>query len=114
MKHQRKHLYQDREQEISREQYSLDDIIAGLNKLEIIINQRRMMLEDVLRCWRTRGPEAAVIEAVRSNDIAVLVELIDAFNHMPAVWNLTLCAAILPHIEPLFSNKHEDYVEVSH
>lgn len=78
----------------------------------MIINQRRIVLEDVLRCWRARGSEVAVTEAARSNDIAVLVELIDAFNHMPTVWNLTLCTAILPHIEPLFSNKHEDYVEV--
>ncbi|VDP24715.1 unnamed protein product [Onchocerca flexuosa] len=67
----------------------------------MIINQRRAVLEDVLHCWRTRGSEAAVTEAARSSDIAVLVELIDAFNHTPAVWNLTLCAAILPQIEPL-------------
>lgn len=91
----------------------MDDVIAGLDKLEMIINQRRVVLEDVLHCWRTRGSEAAVTEASRSNDISVLVELIDAFNHMPSVWNLTLCAAILPHIEPLFANKQEDYVEVS-
>ncbi|KAL3998414.1 con80 domain of Katanin family protein [Acanthocheilonema viteae] len=113
MKRQRKQLCRDRDQEISSELYSLDDVIAGLDKLEMIINQRRMVLEDVLRCWRTRGSEAAVTEAARSNDIAVLVELIDAFNHMPAVWNLTLCVAILPYIEPLFANKHEDYVEVA-
>ncbi|EJD74431.1 hypothetical protein LOAG_18252 [Loa loa] len=110
---QRKELYRDRDQEIPSEPYSLDDVITGLNKFEMIMNQRRMVLEDVLRCWRTRGCEAAIMEAARSNDIAVLVELIDAFNHMPAVWNLTLCTAILPHIEPLFANKHEDYVEVA-
>ncbi|VDK73788.1 unnamed protein product [Litomosoides sigmodontis] len=113
--YQRKQLCrdQDRDQEISSEPYKLDDVIAGLDKLEMVINQRRVVLEDVLHCWRTRGSEAAVTEATRSSDISVLVELIDAFNHMPSVWNLTLCAAILPHIEPLFANKHEDYVEVA-
>ncbi|CAG9529878.1 unnamed protein product [Cercopithifilaria johnstoni] len=111
--HQQKQLCRNRGQEIPNEPYSLGDVIAGLDKLEMIINQRRVVLEDVLRCWRTRGSEAAVTEAARSNDIAVLVELVDAFNHMPGVWNLTLCAAILPHIEPLFANKHEDYVEVA-
>uniref|UniRef100_A0AAF5Q0M1 Katanin_con80 domain-containing protein n=1 Tax=Wuchereria bancrofti TaxID=6293 RepID=A0AAF5Q0M1_WUCBA len=110
---QRKQSCWDRDQEIPNEPFSLDDIIAGLNKLEIIISQRRVVLEDVLRCWRTRGCEAAVTEAARSSDIAVLVELIDAFNHIPAVWNLTLCTAILPCIEPLFANKQEDYVEVA-
>uniref|UniRef100_A0A0R3RPI0 WD_REPEATS_REGION domain-containing protein n=1 Tax=Elaeophora elaphi TaxID=1147741 RepID=A0A0R3RPI0_9BILA len=110
---QRKQLCRDHGQEIANESYSLGDVIAGLDRLEMIINQRRVVLEDVLRCWRTRGSEAAVTEAARSSDIVVLVELIDAFNHMPTVWNLTLCTAILPHIEPLFANKHEDYVEVA-
>uniref|UniRef100_A0A915PIB8 Katanin p80 subunit C-terminal domain-containing protein n=1 Tax=Setaria digitata TaxID=48799 RepID=A0A915PIB8_9BILA len=111
--YQRKQPHRDRDQEISNESYSLDDVITGLNKLEVMISQRRLVLEDVLRCWRTRGSEAAVTEAVRSDDRAVLVELIDALNHMPAAWNLTLCTAILPHIEPLVSNKHEDFVEVA-
>ncbi|KAK6106323.1 con80 domain of Katanin family protein [Brugia pahangi] len=110
---QRKQSCWDRDQEIPNEPFNLDDIITGLNKLEIIISQRRVVLEDVLRCWRTRGCEAAITEAARSNDIAVLVELIDAFNHIPAVWNLTLCTAILPYIEPLFANKQEDCVEVA-
>ncbi|VDK62310.1 unnamed protein product [Onchocerca ochengi] len=110
---QRKQVCRDRDQEVSSEPYSLENIITGLEKLEMIINQRRVVLEDVLHCWRTRGSEAAITEAARSSDIAVLVELIDAFNHTPAVWNLTLCAAILPQIEPLFANKNDDYVEVA-
>ncbi|OZC12660.1 hypothetical protein X798_00291 [Onchocerca flexuosa] len=110
---QRKQVCRDRDQEVPSEPYSLENIITGLDKLEMIINQRRAVLEDVLHCWRTRGSEAAVTEAARSSDIAVLVELIDAFNHTPAVWNLTLCAAILPQIEPLFANKNDDYVEVA-
>lgn len=78
----------------------------------MLIDQRRAMLEDVLRCWRSRGSEAAITEATHCNDIAVLVELIDAFNQIPAIWNLTLCTAILPHIETLFADKHEDSIEV--
>ncbi|VDK44440.1 unnamed protein product [Gongylonema pulchrum] len=89
-------------------------MLKDLSTLEVFLNQRRNALDNVLHCWRTRGAEAAVGEAARSGDLAVLVELVDAFNHAPSVWNLTLCTVILPHIEPLLGANNEDYVEVSY
>ncbi|VDM95482.1 unnamed protein product [Thelazia callipaeda] len=110
----RNQICNDQSQESpSKELCSLNDTVAGLDKFEMIISQRRTMLENVLHCWRTRGSDAAITEAGRSSDPSVLVELIDAFNHMPTAWNLTLCTTLLPHIEPLIANKHEDYVEVA-
>lgn len=93
---------------------SLNDMQSSLDKLEKILSQRRNVLDNVVHCWRTRGSEAAIAEAARSTDMGVLAELIDAFNNSPAAWNLTLCTAILPHIEPLVVSNNEDFVEVGY
>lgn len=101
-------LYETR----SSESKLINRLVHDHEKLEQILLLRQRHLESALQCWRSRGFEAAINEASRANDNAVLVELIDAINHSPSLWSLTICASVLPHIELLIAHKNEDFTEV--
>ncbi|OXB76083.1 UNVERIFIED_CONTAM: hypothetical protein H355_000182 [Colinus virginianus] len=49
--------------------------------------------------------------AVGTNDLSVVVDLLNVFNQKASVWNLDLCTVVLPQIEKLIQSKYESYVQ---
>ncbi|KHN76638.1 Katanin p80 WD40 repeat-containing subunit B1 [Toxocara canis] len=95
------------------ENWLLEEISNGHTNVEMALTQRRLSLDALRQCWRTRGVDAALAEAARIGETALLAELLAALNHSPTTWNLSLCCAVLSHIGVLVASKHEHFVEVA-
>uniref|UniRef100_A0A9J2PCD3 Katanin p80 subunit C-terminal domain-containing protein n=3 Tax=Ascaris TaxID=6251 RepID=A0A9J2PCD3_ASCLU len=91
----------------------LEEISKGHANVEMVLTQRRASLDSLRQCWRTRGIDAALAEAARFGEAALVGELLAALNHSPTTWNLSMCCAVLAHIGVLVASKHEHYVEIA-
>lgn len=91
----------------------LEEILQGHSGIELTLEQRRASFETLRQCWRSRGVESTISEAVKIGDPSLLVELLSILNHAPSMWNLSLCCAILACLDSLVASKHESYVEVA-
>uniref|UniRef100_A0A914RZ94 Katanin p80 subunit C-terminal domain-containing protein n=1 Tax=Parascaris equorum TaxID=6256 RepID=A0A914RZ94_PAREQ len=91
----------------------LEEISKGHANVEVVLAQRRASLDSLRQCWRTRGIDAALTEAARFGEAALVGELLAALNHSPTTWNLSMCCAVLAHIGVLVASKHEHYVEIA-
>uniref|UniRef100_A0A1L1RLF9 Katanin p80 WD40 repeat-containing subunit B1 n=1 Tax=Gallus gallus TaxID=9031 RepID=A0A1L1RLF9_CHICK len=53
----------------------------------------------------------SVDAAVATNDLSVVVDLLNIVNQTASLWKLDLCTVVLPQIEKLLQSKYESYVQ---
>ncbi|XP_042732895.1 katanin p80 WD40 repeat-containing subunit B1 isoform X3 [Lagopus leucura] len=54
---------------------------------------------------------SSVDSAVATNDLSVVVDLLNIVNQTASLWKLDLCTVVLPQIEKLLQSKYESYVQ---
>lgn len=87
-------------------------ITRGHQSMVAILKNRKTRLEVIYSVWRKKDFKSAMEEVVSMNDESVIVDVLSVINGKPALWNLDICAILLPPISDLLQSKYETYMSV--
>lgn len=89
------------------ENEALDKIGSGHNGMMVAMMHRLHGLRQVHARWNPKDPKAALEVAISLRDPAVLVDLLNILVLRAGLWNLDLCALLLPSMHELIQSKYE-------
>uniref|UniRef100_F6Z7C6 Katanin p80 WD40 repeat-containing subunit B1 n=1 Tax=Ciona intestinalis TaxID=7719 RepID=F6Z7C6_CIOIN len=87
-------------------------ITKGVSSMRMVLTNRHKNLEIVRALWTTGDVMTSINSAVKMDDQALIVDLLNVLTLKPSLWTLDLCVVMLPQIKSLISSKYETYVSV--
>lgn len=95
---------------IVSEAEALSVVMRGHGQVVTVLTTRQRNLKLAMMQGLTKDCKGAVEMANSLNDIGVLVDLLSVYNNKYTLWNLDLCATVLPKIQELILSKYETYI----
>ncbi|XP_021263708.1 katanin p80 WD40 repeat-containing subunit B1 isoform X2 [Numida meleagris] len=89
----------------------MSQIRKGHKTVCMVLTSRHKNLDTVRAVWSTSDIKNSVDSAVATNDLSVVVDLLNIVNQKASLWKLDLCTVVLPQIEKLLQSKYESYVQ---
>ncbi|XP_015729167.1 katanin p80 WD40 repeat-containing subunit B1 isoform X1 [Coturnix japonica] len=89
----------------------MSQIRKGHKTVCMVLTSRHKNLDTVRAVWSTSDIKNSVDSAVATNDLSVVVDLLNIVNQTASLWKLDLCTVVLPQIEKLLQSKYESYVQ---
>ncbi|XP_042695448.1 katanin p80 WD40 repeat-containing subunit B1 isoform X2 [Centrocercus urophasianus] len=89
----------------------MSQIRKGHKTVCMVLTSRHKNLDTVRAVWSTSDFKSSVDSAVATNDLSVVVDLLNIVNQTASLWKLDLCTVVLPQIEKLLQSKYESYVQ---
>uniref|UniRef100_A0A8V0ZRB6 Katanin p80 WD40 repeat-containing subunit B1 n=1 Tax=Gallus gallus TaxID=9031 RepID=A0A8V0ZRB6_CHICK len=89
----------------------MSQIRKGHKTVCMVLTSRHKNLDTVRAVWSTSDMKNSVDAAVATNDLSVVVDLLNIVNQTASLWKLDLCTVVLPQIEKLLQSKYESYVQ---
>ncbi|NXC50726.1 KTNB1 protein, partial [Penelope pileata] len=100
----------------------MSQIKKGHKTVCVVLTSRHKNLDTVRAVWTTGDIKArafllpllsqnSVDSAIATNDLSVVVDLLNIVNQKASLWKLDLCTVVLPQIEKLLQSKYESYVQ---
>ncbi|NWR76876.1 KTNB1 protein, partial [Centropus unirufus] len=92
---------------------AMSQIRKGHQSMYAVLTSRLKNLQAVRAVWSTSDIKASksLETAVATNDLSVVVDLLNIVNQKASLWKLDLCTVILPQIEKLLQSQYESYVQ---
>ncbi|KAF5302116.1 hypothetical protein FQA39_LY10451 [Lamprigera yunnana] len=88
-------------------------VMRGHEPMMTVLVARQRNLKIVVAQYKTKDAKTAIESAIALNDLSVVVDILNIFNNKYSLWNLDLCALILPKIQELMQSKFEMYMTVA-
>ncbi|KAI0210792.1 Katanin p80 WD40 repeat-containing subunit B1 [Lamellibrachia satsuma] len=85
-------------------------IVKGHESMMAVMTNRNKNLQVVRALWTSGNMKTAVDSAIGMNDQAVIVDVLNILLQKPNMWNLDLCASMLPRLTDLVTSKYENYI----
>lgn len=99
-----------RDDVIVSEAEALSVVMRGHEQVLALLITRQRNLKLAMMQGRTKDCKGAVEMAISLNDMGVLVDLLIVYNKKYTLWNLDLCATVLPKVQELIQSKYETYI----
>lgn len=80
---------------------------------QMLINHRLKTLQVAKNLWSKNSQKEAVEYAIKTGDLACLVDVLNQLNGRPSKWNLDICALVLSKMKVLLDSRHESYVHTA-
>uniref|UniRef100_H2Z4D8 Katanin p80 subunit C-terminal domain-containing protein n=1 Tax=Ciona savignyi TaxID=51511 RepID=H2Z4D8_CIOSA len=87
-------------------------IRKGLSSMRMVLTNRHKNLEIVRALWTSGDVMTSINSAVKMDDQALIVDLLNVLTLKPTLWSLDLCLIMLPQIKSLINSKYETYITV--
>ncbi|CAK8671254.1 unnamed protein product [Clavelina lepadiformis] len=91
---------------------AIASIKKGLESMRLVLTNRHKNLEIVRALWTSGDIMTSINQAVKMEDQALIVDLLNVLTLKPSLWNLDLCGVMLPQIKNLLMSKYETYTSV--
>uniref|UniRef100_A0A1B6E1F0 Katanin p80 WD40 repeat-containing subunit B1 n=1 Tax=Clastoptera arizonana TaxID=38151 RepID=A0A1B6E1F0_9HEMI len=89
-----------------------NSLLSHHQNMLAVLKTRNRTLQIVYNLWQNKDLKSAIDFAVDTNDLALLVDLLGVCTQRPTIWNLDICAAVLPSIFKLLQSKYETHMTV--
>nr|CAB3257952.1 katanin p80 WD40 repeat-containing subunit B1 [Phallusia mammillata] len=87
-------------------------IRKGIQSMRIVLTNRHKNLEIVRALWTSGDVMTSINAAVKMEDQALVVDILNILVLKPSLWSLDLCMKMLPQIKLLITSKYETYMNV--